>query len=307
MSFPPTSPPSSPLADLLAKLVMKRAIASERASDPSDQEAQDCLRSSVPAVVTPPDTSQKSSSSPVTEPEHEQHKHKHNQQTQKIIQRLRQLKDGRIPSQLPWQVFPLSHHEFVALYPSIKADSARLAAYFDDKVRYDYFYGWQLFVLHTFRSSAHERLIRKIDAEILRQLHAKTFPPQAKAVESLGSATIELPDDPHQGYDGGCNIHSPDACYGLPNEQLPGVILEVANTQKAKLLDQIAEDYILGSNGQIRVLLAVKFNYANSKKATLSMWKFHVAQNDEGKWELSCQNTMREVVRSGCYILCFAV
>ena len=310
MSIPPISPPSSHFADSFAKLVTTTAItserASERASNPRDQEAQDRFHSSISAVKTPPHTSQESFSSLVPEPEHEQHKHKHNQQTQNIIQRLCQRKD-RIPSQLSWQVLPLNHSEFAALYRSIKAQSARLAAHFEDKVRYDYFYERQRFVLRMPISSAHELVVRDIDAEIVRQLRGMTFLPQATAIKSLGSPTIHLPDDPNQERDHGYNVHSPDATFGLANEEWPGVILEVANTQKAKFLDQIADNYIIGSKGHIRVLLAVKLSYRNSKKATLSMWKSHMAQNDQGKWEHSCQNTMREVVRCGHYILRFAL
>lgn len=276
MSHPPPSPhsPSSPVT--------------ASTKQPSDQEPHYLLHPPIQSVVTPPNSYREPSSSPLVE--------LHNHQTQNIIQHLRKLQDGRIHLLCPWQVFQLNHHEFETLHDNIKAEGPTLAAYFQDKVRYDYFYFWQQFVLRM-PLPAHEIVIRDIDAEIVTQLRAKTSPPQVKALQSLGSSTYNLPEDPHRGRDDGYNSHSPDASFGLADEQYPGVVLEVANTQKAKSLEQIADDYIVGSEGHVRVLVAVKFNYARSKKATLSVWKSVVAQNADGAWEHSCENTMREAVR----------
>lgn len=314
-SRPPPSPPSppSPLS-LSARVLLPApapapalvsASASASSKQPSGCEAlahPHChLHPSSQSVVTPPDSFREPSSSPINECEcereqHEEHQHKHNYQTQNIIQHLRRLQDGRVHSLHSWHVFPLSHHELLALHDSIETEGATLAAYFYDKVRYDYFYFWQQFVLRMPLLASHEIVIRDIDAEIVAQLRAKTSPTQARALKSLGSKTYDLPDDPQQGRDSGCNSHSPDASFGLAGEQYPGVVLEVANTQKAKFLDQIADDYIVGSEGHVRVVVAIMFNYGSSEKATLSIWRSTVAQNAEGQWEHFCQNTMREMV-----------
>ena len=52
----------------------------------------------------------------------------------------------------------------------------------------------------------------------------------------------------------------------------PGIVIEVLYTQKRKDLAIIAKDYILGSNGDICVVIGLDVEYYSSKKATLLVW-----------------------------------
>jgi hypothetical protein len=61
----------------------------------------------------------------------------------------------------------------------------------------------------------------------------------------------------------------PDLQYSHVKSKHPGVVVEVAYTQKAKKLDKLAEAYILGTKGKIRVV--VGFDIHTNKESTISV------------------------------------
>lgn len=58
----------------------------------------------------------------------------------------------------------------------------------------------------------------------------------------------------------------------------------------------IAEDYILGSDRDIRVVIGLDVEYHSSKKATLSVWRLGVIQNEAGQWDLVAEQTVVDQV-----------
>lgn len=48
--------------------------------------------------------------------------------------------------------------------------------------------------------------------------------------------------------------------------------MEVAYSQKSERLPALADDYIIGSVGQIRRVIALDVAYRSSKKATIKSW-----------------------------------
>jgi hypothetical protein len=53
----------------------------------------------------------------------------------------------------------------------------------------------------------------------------------------------------------------------------PGIVIETSFSQKRKDLPKLAEDYILGSIGNITVVIGLDIEYWKAKRATFSMWR----------------------------------
>jgi hypothetical protein len=80
--------------------------------------------------------------------------------------------------------------------------------------------------------------------------------------------------------------YEPDASFWHDDAQYPGVIIEVAYSQKKKSLDRLAEDYLLDSDTSVQVVVGLDIEYGrkDSRKAMLSVWRsrsFHTADGDE--------------------------
>ena len=140
----------------------------------------------------------------------------------------------------------------------------------------------------------HESIIQNVVEELqhqLRTLGAGEGPSGefAQKVEACGSATIDFADT-------GYGKHDPDSQFRHSEAQYPGVVIEVSYSQKRRDLSHIADDYILGSDGDIRVVVGIDVEYRGSKKATLSVWRPKVVENEVGEAELVAEQTVVEQV-----------
>jgi hypothetical protein len=100
--------------------------------------------------------------------------------------------------------------------------------------------------------------------------------------------------------------HSPDAYFRHFKAQYPGVILELYYSQKKRYLSRLANDYILGSNSNIGVVIGIKVEYKGSKKASgkaasVFIYRSRISMNDSGAKELTVVKTVSNQVYS--YIL----
>jgi len=95
--------------------------------------------------------------------------------------------------------------------------------------------------------------------------------------------------------------HEPDASFWHKDARFPGVIIEVAYSQKRKRLGRLAEDYLLDSNASVQVVVGLDIEYGKkgSRKATLSVWRTHVVNTADGN-EL---RVVQEVVDDVCPVL----
>ncbi|OBT69378.1 hypothetical protein VE03_01139 [Pseudogymnoascus sp. 23342-1-I1] len=99
-------------------------------------------------------------------------------------------------------------------------------------------------------TTSHEEFITSIVEEIQVQLKSlqTAFAAFAREIRSSGSASINFADEEY-------GKHDPDALFRHSKAQFPGVVIEVSYSQKRKDLARLADDYILGSDSDIRVVV----------------------------------------------------
>jgi hypothetical protein len=136
------------------------------------------------------------------------------------------------------------------------------------------------------------RIIDEIESQ-LRQLRASgNTISQAFAEKVWRNGSLDLTllsdDDRH------VNKHTPDASFKHLKAMWPGVIIEVAYSQKPKDLDRIAWDYIGGSGGGIQVVIGLNLNYKD-KGASLSVWRPTITTEEDGRRYFDCVRTVHQV------------
>ena len=136
-------------------------------------------------------------------------------------------------------------------------------------------------------TGVHEIFIAGVEDAIYTQLKAIRDGPDgaalfAQKVRPARSTEIHFPvdDAPHSTN----SKHEPDASFWHDDAQYPGVIIEVAYSQKRKRLDRLAEDYLLDSDASVRVVVSLDIGYGKKRslKTTISVWRTHVAHTDDG-------------------------
>lgn len=72
--------------------------------------------------------------------------------------------------------------------------------------------------------------------------------------------------------------NNPDASFWHDDAQYPGVVLEVAYSQKQKALDRLVETYLLDSDASVQVVIGLDIGYERNKTrlATLSVWRTQI-------------------------------
>ena len=110
----------------------------------------------------------------------------------------------------------------------------------------------------------------------------------ARKIKHTGSSRVTFPDS-------GYGPHDPDASFRHLKAKYPGIVIEVSYSQKRKDLRYLADDYILGSNGNIRAVVGLDIEY-RGKMATLSVWQPRILINDDGSAELQAEQTVTDQV-----------
>ena len=141
----------------------------------------------------------------------------------------------------------------------------------------------------------HEKVASSVVQEILRQLSsiACLEGPSAELAREViyhGSADIVF-DDPDYGK------HSPDASFGHSRAQYPGVIIEISYLQKRKDLSHLADDYILGSDGNIHAVVGLDVDYKGNL-GSLSVWRPVIKRGYDGVPTLQAEKTVANQVSS---------
>ena len=84
---------------------------------------------------------------------------------------------------------------------------------------------------------------------------------------------------------------SPDAIFQHSDASWPGVVLEISYSQKTKDLKDLADDYILQTRGNVRVVVGLDINYT-TKEGTISMWRPEYVYNEQGHLGLRAAQTL---------------
>lgn len=126
--------------------------------------------------------------------------------------------------------------------------------------------------------------------DIVRQLikiedHTDLAADLVKGIHFDNSLILELEDGA---------TRYPDFQFGYKNNQYPAIIVEISDTQSQKDLKFLADHYIVQSTGSVNVVIGIKLDYEKTHKATISIWRPHLIEENNGKAYL----TTREVVSS---------
>jgi hypothetical protein len=67
--------------------------------------------------------------------------------------------------------------------------------------------------------------------------------------------------------------HVPDIRFHHKDAAWPGVVIEVSYSQEQESLIYLAENYLLASDGGIRMMVGIDLEYKKSKEASISIWR----------------------------------
>ena len=79
--------------------------------------------------------------------------------------------------------------------------------------------------------------------------------------------------------------HVPDIRFHHKDAAWPGVVIEVSYSQKRRSLIDLAENYLLASDGGIRVMVGIDLEYKKSKEASISIWRLKTSPGHDGQPE----------------------
>ncbi|MCJ1469036.1 hypothetical protein MMC07_007668 [Pseudocyphellaria aurata] len=207
-----------------------------------------------------------------------------------ILATIKRRRDGyRLPTdEISWRRFSLDAHDYRDFERQLR--KVNLWGYFDDKTRLLPI-SRVIFVLRV-PSPLHDDLASSITQEILHQ--SRTIAQSgsssamfARGIKSNSTSTFNF-------YDKAYGPHSPDASFKHRKARFSSVILEVSYSQKRKDLSRLADEYLLGSDARIRVVIGIDVEYRGTKKACVSIWRPHFGVNDVGLKELSALQTVTD-------------
>ncbi|KAF2022604.1 hypothetical protein EK21DRAFT_105697 [Setomelanomma holmii] len=206
---------------------------------------------------------------------------KHFTEAPRVIARFRHIQAGRDTGGGPLKAFQLVQGEYEHIERTLRQDDV-LWGFVDDKIRYDY-------DAHRCRLSIrmptpiHERFIDQVEDDIRRQLR-KIQNGSGKTAEFAQKVYSARSTEIHYDARSSKSKNEPDASFKHEDAEFPGVIVEVAYSQNKADLRRLAEDYILDSDTNVRVVvgLYIEYGHKKSRKATLSVWRPELVTTDDG-------------------------
>ncbi|KAF1346434.1 hypothetical protein EJ07DRAFT_185554 [Lizonia empirigonia] len=206
-------------------------------------------------------------------------------QAPRVIALFHEIRAGKHSNRDPWTEFSLVPGEYDKLQRLLEREE-ELLGFVEDKIRYDYDAERDWLVVRM-PTAVHELFIARVEDAVLSQLksirkgsdNAAAF---AQKVNPARSTEIHFPVA--DGSSGKKSKHEPDASFWHNDAQYPGVIIEVAYSQKKKRLRRLAEDYLLDSDANVQVVVGLDIEYGRkeSREATLSVWRSQLHHADDG-------------------------
>lgn len=146
-------------------------------------------------------------------------------------------------------------------------------------------------------SPIHELLLHWTQEEISSQLSTigdgnDSAATLAQKTTCYGSTTIFLQDGA---------TRDPDTQFLYDTARYPGVVVEVAYSQSqkdgGKDLAKLADQYIIESSGNIKMVIGIAVDYRVTKKGTISIWCPRYGIDQEGEY-LATEQTVVSQVRN---------
>ncbi|KAH0562515.1 hypothetical protein GP486_002790 [Trichoglossum hirsutum] len=201
----------------------------------------------------------------------------------KVVDAFRRHGDGRLDkSQSEYQ---LKRQEYSEVLDYLEQDLS-LKGWVDRKLRYNYDprTGLLEICMHT---QIHEYLTQTVVSEIykcIRQFSTQPTVPFAlltllKTITPGGCNDVISVDDP-------LHNQSPDAQFTRMGDCFPGVVIETGYLQKAKNIGKKADEYIMMSNGGIRMVIGFDAVYRSNNQGfdIVSIWRPQRGQDQKGRF-----------------------
>lgn len=226
--------------------------------------------------VTPPS---RSTSQPLTPPLTDK---KPFTEAPRVIALFRRAHARKYTEKKPWIEFQLAKGEYDQIEGTLQQD-AELLGFVKDKIRYDYDEDKCKLAVRM-PTAVHELFIAAVEFDILKQLEAIRAGSDRKAqfaqkIQSTRSTHIRFAASAPSSK----SKCEPDASFVHEEAEYPGVILEIAYSQKKRQLPRLADNYLLGSDANIRVVVCLDIEYGKeSRKATVSIWRPQVFPTADG-------------------------
>lgn len=153
-------------------------------------------------------------------------------------------------------------------------------------------------------TAVHELFIARVEDAILSRLKSirersgctATF---AQKVNPARSTEIRFPAESNPS--DRRSKHEPDTSFWHDDAQYPGVVIEVAYSQKRERLAQLAEVYLLDSDASVQAVVGLDIEYGKkgSRKATSTVWRTRERDTATGK-ELYVEKEVTDEVGRLC-------
>ncbi|KAJ8131301.1 hypothetical protein O1611_g2326 [Lasiodiplodia mahajangana] len=208
-----------------------------------------------------------------------------------IKELVQNIRDGRHKSHSYLARRALTNSEFLLLLAYMNSEKCdpNLWKYFNEELRYEYTPSREEFLIRM-PSFLHDGLAEEVGMDIgawLRNIQNGTICSNQKTIEiaecigGSGTANMTLPATTTQ-----TGRKGPDKAYQHSECDYPGLVIEVAWSQRELDLPQLAEDYIIGSKGEIKTVVGINIydinddskgkeldNRLTSARATFTIWK----------------------------------
>ncbi|KAI2479408.1 hypothetical protein Ptr902_08673 [Pyrenophora tritici-repentis] len=199
-----------------------------------------------------------------------------------VIALFREIQEGRNTTRDTQIEFELAEGEYDHIERTLQQDHV-LWGYVQDKIRYDYDED-QCRLVVRMPTETHELFIDAVEDDIRSQLKkirngSGKQAEFAQKVRPARSTEIRFDTSALSSK----SKYEPDASFKHKDAQYPGVIIEVAYSQKKKRLVRLAENYVLDSDANVRVVVGLDIAYGKeSRKATLSLWRPQLFDTPDG-------------------------
>ncbi|KAL5121486.1 hypothetical protein ACEQ8H_000558 [Pleosporales sp. CAS-2024a] len=214
----------------------------------------------------------------------------------RVLALFRQIYSG-VAEREPRTEFQLADGEYDQIESTLQQDDL-LSGYVEDKIRYDYDGDIRKLVVRM-PAELHERFISLVEDDIWSQLKTIQNGSGRKAQFAQGLYKARSTKIQFNAIALSKSKYEPDASFRHKGAKYPGVIVEVAYSQKKPYLDRLAENYILDSNASVRAVVCLHIDYGNkkSRKATLSVWRPELVITNDGLEMRAVEKVAHEAFR----------